>query len=658
MASHGATVLYRYRFGDVELDESGPQVRVAGRAVDLEPRPFALLLELLRHAGEVVTRQALIESVWAGRPTVYNVVPNAMAKLRRALGGQRSGAIVTVPRVGYRLDAPVLRMVVESGRIAGMALSAGQSVPLRPRFRLERRLGGAAGRELWLARREGGGTARVFAFAPDRRRRAMIEQEAALWRALRQRLGARAEAARAVAWHVDQPPFYLDAERRGRLPGRRARAVDHAEVDTGPAPGPTPTDRLGLLVQIAEAVLVVDAGDGLGADARAGLQLALAHAYRTIGDAVSSERQHLRGVLAGPPGDTPAALQAELGRARVLAARTWLDDAARRLQHALAQAMAGAPDRRADAEAMYAHWARASWLMLSRRLGAADAAYRRALAAQARLRPERLQTRIQLLVELADARSCGGRTGEALQVLRELLGPDYAAQLRAADRANVQLLLGRCLVAERRFAEAEPILSKVVPVLRGLHGAGSHQVDLAHCELAPLYWLSGRSALAVRHARTAHRGLLAHFGPAHQVVLIAQQVLATALFFDGRLAEAIDHYALAHAGLAGLLGGQAPMLMGIGYRWAFALAEAGRYAEARRVLAGVDGPALDAATGEALWAPRVDALRALILVRQERMADALRVLAASARRLEAGAEPERYLRSIRDALDHDRRPRS
>lgn len=80
----------RYRFADAEFDESDGRLRVAGHAVELEPRPLRLLLELLRHAGEVVTKEELFETVWEGRPTVDHVLANAISKLRSAFGARRA----------------------------------------------------------------------------------------------------------------------------------------------------------------------------------------------------------------------------------------------------------------------------------------------------------------------------------------------------------------------------------------------------------------------------------------------------------------------------------------------------------------------------------------------------------------------------------------
>lgn len=50
-------VRLRWTLGAVDLDEARMELRRAGQVVDIEPKPLELLMFLLRHAGEVVTRQ-------------------------------------------------------------------------------------------------------------------------------------------------------------------------------------------------------------------------------------------------------------------------------------------------------------------------------------------------------------------------------------------------------------------------------------------------------------------------------------------------------------------------------------------------------------------------------------------------------------------------
>jgi two-component system, OmpR family, response regulator len=95
------------RLGDVALDPSAHIVTRAGRAVELSAREFALLEFLLRHAGQVVTRAAMLEHVWDYRyDGDSNVVDVYIGYLRRKLEQPFETPLIrTVRGVGYILDA-------------------------------------------------------------------------------------------------------------------------------------------------------------------------------------------------------------------------------------------------------------------------------------------------------------------------------------------------------------------------------------------------------------------------------------------------------------------------------------------------------------------------------------------------------------------------
>jgi two-component system OmpR family response regulator len=95
----------RIAAGDLELDQSRHVARVGERSVDLSAREFALLDYLIRHRGQVLTRQQLLDGVWGAEPDVYsNVVDMYVHYLRRKLGELgRAGLLRTVRGVGYTL---------------------------------------------------------------------------------------------------------------------------------------------------------------------------------------------------------------------------------------------------------------------------------------------------------------------------------------------------------------------------------------------------------------------------------------------------------------------------------------------------------------------------------------------------------------------------
>ena len=78
-----------------------------GQPMALERSSFDLLLALARQPGEVVGKQALLESVWPGRVVSENSLAQAVRKLRTALGDTDGEAVQLVRGFGYRLALPV-----------------------------------------------------------------------------------------------------------------------------------------------------------------------------------------------------------------------------------------------------------------------------------------------------------------------------------------------------------------------------------------------------------------------------------------------------------------------------------------------------------------------------------------------------------------------
>jgi DNA-binding response OmpR family regulator len=96
------------RFGSVEVNPRGRQVLLEGRPVALRPREFELLLTLVRRRGEAVSRSELLRDVWGyGDGVVTRTVDSHIVQLRRKLEREptRPAHIITVPTIGYRLDA-------------------------------------------------------------------------------------------------------------------------------------------------------------------------------------------------------------------------------------------------------------------------------------------------------------------------------------------------------------------------------------------------------------------------------------------------------------------------------------------------------------------------------------------------------------------------
>jgi DNA-binding response OmpR family regulator len=90
--------------GPVRLARGAREVRVDGREVGLTQREFDLLEYLLRHEGQVVTRDQLLESVWGFvSPGETRTVEVHVAQLRKKLG--HPDLIRTVRGLGYKASA-------------------------------------------------------------------------------------------------------------------------------------------------------------------------------------------------------------------------------------------------------------------------------------------------------------------------------------------------------------------------------------------------------------------------------------------------------------------------------------------------------------------------------------------------------------------------
>jgi two-component system OmpR family response regulator len=97
-----------FKVADLEIDILKRTVKRAGREIALQPREFRLLEYLMRHAGEVVTRTMLLESVWNYHfDPRTNVVESHLSRLRTKIErGFSQELIHTMRGTGYCLRAP------------------------------------------------------------------------------------------------------------------------------------------------------------------------------------------------------------------------------------------------------------------------------------------------------------------------------------------------------------------------------------------------------------------------------------------------------------------------------------------------------------------------------------------------------------------------
>jgi DNA-binding response OmpR family regulator len=88
--------------GGLILDPARRQARIGDCEIDLSDREFRLLHHLMRHAGEVVTRDRILSAVWGYHfDPRSNVVDVCVRRLRMKLGDE--APIETVRHAGYRV---------------------------------------------------------------------------------------------------------------------------------------------------------------------------------------------------------------------------------------------------------------------------------------------------------------------------------------------------------------------------------------------------------------------------------------------------------------------------------------------------------------------------------------------------------------------------
>lgn len=97
----------RLAFGDFEMDLERGSLSCRGVVIPLRPKSFAMLQYLLEHAGQLVSREELLEAVWPGAVVTDDSVAQCLLEIRKALADDQRSIVRTVPRRGLIFDVPV-----------------------------------------------------------------------------------------------------------------------------------------------------------------------------------------------------------------------------------------------------------------------------------------------------------------------------------------------------------------------------------------------------------------------------------------------------------------------------------------------------------------------------------------------------------------------
>ncbi len=120
------------RVGEWWFEPEASRLTRDGEEQKLTPKSAAVLDELVRAAGEVVARETLFERVWPASGPAQDLLNTAIKELRRALGDELRAPryIETIPKVGYRLVAPVA--AADSGAARGAVIGFPQRASAAP----------------------------------------------------------------------------------------------------------------------------------------------------------------------------------------------------------------------------------------------------------------------------------------------------------------------------------------------------------------------------------------------------------------------------------------------------------------------------------------------------------------------------------------------
>ena len=125
----------RYAFGGFTLDVAERRLRDGDRVVMLPPKAYDVLVALVRRAGQLVTKNELLEAVWHEAFVEEGILTVHVSALRKALhdSSQPPRYIETVPRSGYRFVGSV--SIAQPGAASGSRLLTGLSDALTDRAR-------------------------------------------------------------------------------------------------------------------------------------------------------------------------------------------------------------------------------------------------------------------------------------------------------------------------------------------------------------------------------------------------------------------------------------------------------------------------------------------------------------------------------------------
>ena len=121
----------RYHFGEFTLDVSERRLTYHQQSVKIPPKAYDLLVNLVRNAGRLRSKQELLDSVWPDSFVEEGILAVHVSALRKALGEPR--LIETAARLDTRSRATrkLLRNAVGDPVVDGGGIPAKRILPQR-----------------------------------------------------------------------------------------------------------------------------------------------------------------------------------------------------------------------------------------------------------------------------------------------------------------------------------------------------------------------------------------------------------------------------------------------------------------------------------------------------------------------------------------------
>ena len=101
-------------FGPFSLDRAATRLTRGGREVKLRPQGLAALRVLLKHGGDTVRYEQMIEEAWQGTIVSRHTVDVTISEVRKSLG-EFGVWIINKPKLGYRIEVPRSDELVRRG---------------------------------------------------------------------------------------------------------------------------------------------------------------------------------------------------------------------------------------------------------------------------------------------------------------------------------------------------------------------------------------------------------------------------------------------------------------------------------------------------------------------------------------------------------------